>query len=59
MAKSDDLVTCAQSMPFNDLASSKDRKSVVIPAGHLGLAIGGKAQREVWPHACDWLAERS
>jgi polyhydroxyalkanoate synthase len=59
MAKSDDLVPCAQSLPFNDLVSSKDRKSIVIPAGHIGLAIGGKAQREVWPHACDWLAERS
>ena len=59
MARNDDLVPCAQSTPFNDLVSSKDRKSIVIPAGHIGLAIGGKAQREVWPHACDWLAERS
>jgi polyhydroxyalkanoate synthase len=59
MAKSDDLVPCAQSLPFNDLISSTDRKSIVIPAGHIGLAIGGKAQREVWPHACNWLAERS
>ena len=58
MAKNDDLVPCAQSLPFNDLISSADRKSLVIPAGHIGLAIGGRAQREVWPQACDWLAER-
>jgi len=59
MAKGDDLVPCAQSMPFNDLVSSTDRKSIAIPAGHIGLAIGGKAQRDVWPHTCDWLAARS
>jgi polyhydroxyalkanoate synthase len=58
MAKKDDLVPCAQSLPFNDLISSTDRKTVVVSAGHVGLAIGGQAQREVWPQACDWLAER-
>jgi poly(3-hydroxyalkanoate) synthetase len=28
-------------------------------SGHIGLAIGGQAQRELWPRACDWLAERT
>jgi len=59
MAQGDDLVPCAQSLPFNDLVSSSDRKSVVVPAGHIGLAVGSRAQREVWPQACEWLAERS
>jgi len=59
MARNDDLVPCAQSAPFNDLVSSQDRKSIVVPAGHIGLAVGSKAQREVWPQACEWLAERS
>ena len=59
MARGDDLVPCAQSMPFNDLVSSTDRKSIVAAAGHIGLAVGSKAQREVWPEACQWLAERS
>lgn len=59
MAASDDLVPCAQSLPFNEAVGSTDRKSVVVPAGHIGLAVGGRAQREVWPEACDWLAERS
>ena len=59
MAKSDDLVPCAQSTPFNDLVSSKDRKSIIVPAGHIGLAVGGKAQKEVWPEVCRWLAERN
>jgi len=59
MARNDDLVPCAQSAPFNDLVSSRDRKAIVAPAGHIGLAIGSKAQKEVWPEVCDWLAERS
>jgi polyhydroxyalkanoate synthase len=59
VAKADDLVPCAQSLPFNDLVASSDRKTIMLEAGHIGLAIGGKAQKEVWPPACDWLAERS
>jgi poly(3-hydroxyalkanoate) synthetase len=42
------------------LAGSKDRKAILLnESGHIGLAIGGRAQREVWPQACDWLAERT
>jgi polyhydroxyalkanoate synthase len=59
MARADDLVPCSQSLPFNDLTGSKDRRAISLDAGHIGLAIGGKAQKEVWPRACDWLAERS
>lgn len=59
MAKNDDLVPCGQSQPFNDLVGSADRKAIMFPAGHIGLAVGSKAQRELWPQVCDWLAERS
>ncbi len=59
MAQEDDLVPCAQSAPFNDLVGSTDRASIVAPAGHIGLAIGSKAQREVWPQVVRWLAARS
>jgi polyhydroxyalkanoate synthase len=60
MAGKDDLVPCSQGMPFTDLVGSSDRKSILLKdTGHIGLAIGGRAQREVWPQACDWLAKRS
>jgi polyhydroxyalkanoate synthase subunit PhaC len=60
MAGQDDLVPCSQGTPFNDLVGSKDRRSILLPgSGHIGLAIGGRAQKEVWPQACEWLAERS
>jgi polyhydroxyalkanoate synthase len=59
MAVKDDLVPCAQSEPFNDLVGSTDRKSIKLPAGHIGLAVGSRAQRELWPPACEWLAQHS
>ncbi len=60
MAGRDDLVPCSHGAPFNDLVGSKDRKTLLLNgSGHIGLAIGGRAQREVWPQACDWLAKRS
>ncbi len=60
MAGKDDLVPCSQGMPFNDLVGSKDRKTILLEgSGHIGLAIGGRAQKEVWPQACQWLAQRT
>ena len=59
MAQRDDLVPCSQSAPFNDLVGSTDRKTMQLSAGHIGLAVGSKAQRELWPQVCDWLAGRS
>jgi len=59
MATKDDLVPCAQSEAFNDLVGSADRRTIKLPAGHIGLAVGSRAQKELWPEVCDWLAERS
>ena len=60
MAGQDDLVPCAQSSPFNDFVGSKDRQSIMLQgSGHIGLAIGGRAQKDLWPQACDWLAQRN
>jgi polyhydroxyalkanoate synthase subunit PhaC len=59
MAQADDLVPCASSAAFNDLVGSRDRKSIIAPGGHIGLAVGGKAQKESWPEAVRWLGERS
>lgn len=60
MAGKDDLVPCSQGMPFNDLVGSHDRKTILLQgSGHIGLAIGSRAQKEVWPQACQWLAART
>lgn len=59
MAEHDDLVPPAQSQPFNDLVGSKDRETIRHATGHIGLAMGSSAQREMWPHVVQWLAKRS
>jgi polyhydroxyalkanoate synthase subunit PhaC len=59
MATQDDLVPASQSEPFNDLVGSSDRTALKIPAGHIGLAVGSKAHKELWPKACEWLAARN
>jgi polyhydroxyalkanoate synthase len=59
IARNDDLVPCSQSQPFNDLVGSQDRKTLQLSAGHIGLAVGSRAQSELWPSAVQWLAERS
>lgn len=59
MATRDDLVPCGQSLPFTDLVGSTDRKTMQISAGHIGLAVGSRAQKELWPQVVEWLAERS
>jgi len=57
-ATQDHLVPPGLSLPFNDAVGSVDRKSINFPAGHIGLAVGTRANRELWPSVCDWLAER-
>ena len=59
MASKDDLVPPSQSRPFNDCVGSTDRRTIEFPAGHIGLAVGSRAQTDLWPQACEWLAERS
>lgn len=59
MASKDDLVPCVQSEPFNDLVGSSDRKAIKFAAGHIGLAVGSRAHRELWPEVVDWLGQRS
>lgn len=59
VASGDHLVTPSQSLPFNDAVGSSDRKTINFKAGHIGLAVGSRAHKELWPQVCDWLAERS
>ena len=59
IAQNDHLVPPNQSLPFNDAVGSADRRTITFPAGHIGMAVGSKAHRELWPKVCEWLGERS
>ena len=59
LASQDTLVPPSQSAPFTELVGSQDTKTIELATGHIGLAMGSAAQRELWPQAVAWLAERS
>lgn len=59
IAENDHLVPPASSIVFSDLVSSKDKKTVVFPAGHIGLSVSGKSLKGLWPEVSDWIIERS
>jgi polyhydroxyalkanoate synthase len=58
-ARKDHLVAPALTEGIRPHVSSRDIHSISIDAGHVGLVVGGKAQRTVWPEATRWLADRS
>lgn len=52
VAQRDDLVASRSSIALNNAVGS-------IESGHVGLLIGLRAHKEVWPKVGDWLRERS
>ena len=59
VAQKDDLVPLASSTALNDAVGSKDKSVIEFPSGHVGLIIGQRAHKDVWPKVGDWLKHRS
>ena len=59
IAQKDDLVTPASSIALNNVIGSKDKSIIKFPSGHVGLIIGQRAHKEVWPKVGGWLKDRS
>jgi polyhydroxyalkanoate synthase subunit PhaC len=59
VAQKDDLVPLASSTALNDAIGSKDKSIIEFPSGHVGLIMGQRAHKEVWPKVGDWLKHRS
>ena len=55
----DHLIPPEASKPFFDVIPSDDTTVLEFPAGHVGLAVSGKAHADHWPQVSDWFAERS
>lgn len=58
-ASGDHLVPPASTEGIRPHVRSAEVESLSVDAGHVGLVVGGKAQRTLWPAATRWLAERS
>ncbi len=58
-AEQDHLVPPASTKPLNDLVSSKDKKMIAFPGGHIGIYVSSRSQKELAPTVAKWLQERS
>ena len=57
--KWDCTVPPAQTKATTARASSSDKESVSLDAGHVGMLVGPAAVGSLWPRLRDWLAPRS
>lgn len=57
--KDDHIVPQASTESLLNHISSKDKRIVNCSCGHIGLSVGSRAHREVWPNVTSWLAKRS
>src|SRR5574341_1646809 len=55
-AEHDDLASPASTLAVLDAVSSKDKNSIKMPGGHVGLCVGGSAHKKLWPEVARWFA---
>ena len=55
----DDLVSAESSRTITDIISSKDKKTLEFPTGHVGLCISQAAHKKLWPEVGQWIKEHS
>jgi polyhydroxyalkanoate synthase len=55
----DDLVSAESSRTITDVISTKDKKTLEFPTGHVGLCISRSAHKNLWPEVGKWLTEHS
>jgi polyhydroxyalkanoate synthase len=58
-AQNDHLVPPSSTEGIRPHVGSQDVQSMTIDAGHVGLVVGGRSQKTIWPAATRWLADRS
>lgn len=58
-AERDHIATPKQVEAIMDKISSKDKKYVSVPSGHVSIVFGPKAVNVTYPTISEWLAERS
>ena len=58
VAEQDDLVSPEATLAVNDYVSSKDKRSISIPGGHVGLCISKNAHKKLWPEVAKWILSK-
>ena len=55
----DDLVSAESSRTITKVISSKDKKTLEFPTGHVGLCISRSAHKKLWPEVGEWLKKHN
>ncbi len=55
----DDVVPPRSSIAMGEAVGSRDWSDLRYPAGHVGTAVSGGAQRKLWPQVAQWLVSRN
>ena len=59
VGKCDNLVPPDSTLGLLPHVKSKDTKVFENPSGHIGISVGGKAHKTMWPEIIEWLAKHS
>ncbi|MEO9364676.1 MULTISPECIES: alpha/beta fold hydrolase [Candidatus Nitrosocaldus] len=59
VAENDDLTAPASTLAVNDHVSSKEKRVMSIPGGHVGLCISSIAHKQLWPNVARWVIEKA
>ncbi|WP_052031945.1 class III poly(R)-hydroxyalkanoic acid synthase subunit PhaC [Novipirellula maiorica] len=59
VADRDDLVPPSSTLAIEQYVGSNDVQAMSIDAGHIGLAVGSRSHRQLWPNVAMWIADRS
>jgi polyhydroxyalkanoate synthase len=54
-AEHDDLASPSSTLAVFDVVSSKDKNSMSMPGGHVGLCVGGSSHKKLWPEVAKWF----
>ena len=57
-AEKDDLVTTDSALVVGNYVSSKDKKSMINPGGHVALCISDTAHEKLWPKVAEWILSK-
>ena len=57
--REDQIVPPDSATGIKEVISSQDNEAVVLPGGHIGVIVGGRALKTTWQRMASWLLERS
>ena len=58
VAEKDDLVSPESTLEVNNYTSSKEKKTIRAPGGHVALCISKESHEKMWPEVAEWILSK-